>query len=171
MKKVAVFGNAGGGKSTLARRLSELTRLPLYPLDLIEFQVGGGKVPREQYLEAHAEILARDEWIIDGYGGTESAWERFAATLEDDFNTPDALAVLHEWRDHELLRRALGIFGLSSLGNAAEAPTALTELARRRDEARAARDYAEADRLRAEIEAAGWEVRDEAGGHRLVRRP
>ena len=36
------------------------------------------------------------------------AWERFAAALDDDFNTPAALAVLHEWRDHELLRRALG---------------------------------------------------------------
>ena len=32
MKKVAVFGNAGGGKSTLARRVAELTRLPLDPL-------------------------------------------------------------------------------------------------------------------------------------------
>ena len=30
MKRVAVFGNAGGGKSTLARRLAELTRLPLH---------------------------------------------------------------------------------------------------------------------------------------------
>jgi hypothetical protein len=31
--------------------------------------------------------------------------------LDDDFNTPEALAVLHGWRDHELLRRAFGIFG------------------------------------------------------------
>ena len=37
----------------------------------------------------------------------------FASALEDDFNTPAALAVMHQWRDHELLRRALGIFGLS----------------------------------------------------------
>ena len=35
----------------------------------------------------------------------DGAWERFAAALDDDFNTPEALAVLHEWRDHELLRR------------------------------------------------------------------
>ncbi len=44
------------------------------------------------------------------------AWEQFAACLEDDFSTPAALAVLHEWRDHELLMRGLGIFGLASLG-------------------------------------------------------
>jgi adenylate kinase family enzyme len=79
MKKVAVFGNAGGGKSTLARQLAELTRLPLYPLDLIQFEVGGGEVPRAQYLETHADLLRRDAWIIDGFGGVTSAWERFAA--------------------------------------------------------------------------------------------
>jgi adenylate kinase family enzyme len=39
MKRVAVFGNAGGGKSTLAKRLAELTRLPLYPIDMIQFEV------------------------------------------------------------------------------------------------------------------------------------
>ena len=79
MQRVAVFGNAGGGKSTLARRLAELTQLPLYPIDMIQFRVGGGEVPREKYLEAHAEILAKDEWIIDGYGCVASAWQRFSA--------------------------------------------------------------------------------------------
>jgi adenylate kinase family enzyme len=79
MKKVAVFGNAGGGKSTLARRLAELSRLPLYPLDTIQFRQGGGRVPHEEYLKAHAELLTRDEWIIDGFGCVPSAWERFAA--------------------------------------------------------------------------------------------
>jgi adenylate kinase family enzyme len=79
MKKVAVLGNAAGGKSTLARRLAELTRLPVYPLDTIQYMRGGGKVAHEVYLEAHAELLTRDEWIIDGFGCVTSAWERFAA--------------------------------------------------------------------------------------------
>jgi len=79
MQRVAVFGNTGGGKSTLARRLSELARLPLYPLDLIEYRPGGGKVPHEEYLKMHAELLRRDAWIIDGFGCVPSAWERFAA--------------------------------------------------------------------------------------------
>ena len=42
----------------------------------------------------------------------DGAWERFAAALDDDFSTPEALAVMHEWRDHELLARALDVFGL-----------------------------------------------------------
>lgn len=79
MKKIAVFGNTGGGKSTLARRLAELTGLPLYPLDIIQYRPGGGHVPHADYLRAHAEILARAAWIIDGYGCTASSWERFAA--------------------------------------------------------------------------------------------
>ena len=79
MKKVAVFGNAGGGKSTLARGLAEATGLPLYPLDQIEWRAGGEKVPHEEYLKEHEELLARDAWIIDGFGCKASAWRRFAA--------------------------------------------------------------------------------------------
>lgn len=79
MRKVAVFGNAGGGKSTLARRLADATGLPLYALDLIQFRAGGTKVPHEHYLRAHAELLQRNAWIIEGFGCVRSAWERFAA--------------------------------------------------------------------------------------------
>jgi cysteinyl-tRNA synthetase len=97
------------------------------------------------------------------------AWERFSAALEDDFSTPAALAVMHEWRDHALLRRALGIFGLESLAAEDAAPPEIVALAEQRQAARASRDFDEADRLRAEIEDAGWEARDEAEGFRLVR--
>lgn len=79
MRKVAVFGNAGGGKSTLARKLADLTGLPLYPLDLIQYRTGGDAVPHEEYLRTHGELLAREAWIIDGFGCAPSAWERFAS--------------------------------------------------------------------------------------------
>jgi hypothetical protein len=79
MKRVAVFGNAGGGKSTLARRLAELTRLPLYPIDMMQFRAGGDAVPHDEYLKVHADLVRREEWIIDGFGCVSSAWERFSA--------------------------------------------------------------------------------------------
>lgn len=79
MKKVAVFGNAGGGKSTLARHLAGLTGLPLYSLDAIQYRTGGGEVPHEDYLKAHTDLLSHAEWIIDGFGSVASAWERFPA--------------------------------------------------------------------------------------------
>ena len=79
MKRVAVFGNAGGGKSTIARRLAELTGLPLYVVDMMQFKAGGVKVPRHEFLQAHAGLLRREEWIIDGFGSEALSWERFVA--------------------------------------------------------------------------------------------
>lgn len=79
MKRVAIFGNAGGGKSTLARELSAITGLPLYVIDKLQYRVGGSAVPHEEYLQAHSALLKVDQWIIDGFGGKQSAWERFAA--------------------------------------------------------------------------------------------
>jgi adenylate kinase family enzyme len=87
MRKIAVFGNAGAGKSRLARQLAEATGLPLYNLDKLQFRAGrywpdeadGGKIPDGEYLKIHAEIIGRDEWIIDGFGSVALAWPRFAA--------------------------------------------------------------------------------------------
>ena len=95
------------------------------------------------------------------------AWEAFAEVLEDDFNTADALAIMHGWRDHELLRRGLDVFGLASLAEAEDAPAEIRELAEERQRARAAGDFARADELRGSVEAAGWVVRDAAGGFQL----
>src|SRR4051794_3873631 len=93
----------------------------------------------------------RDVFRSPSEPAPEGAWERLAAALDDDFNTPEALAVMHEWRDHDLLRRALAVFGLESLGDAQAAPDEVRALAEQRAAARAAGDWAEADRLRAEI--------------------
>ena len=94
--------------------------------------------------------------------------------LEDDFNTPAALALMHEWARVgalDELRRALDVFGLAGLGALEIAPPAVVELAKARARAREAKDWGEADRLRTEIEATGWVVRDtsEPPHFRLVR--
>jgi cysteinyl-tRNA synthetase len=123
------------------------------------------------------EVLTAAKARADGFrevfrnpSSPGGSWDELVAALDDDFNTPEALAVMHEWRDHDLLRRALELFGLEGLAEEEEAPGELNDLARRRAEARAGGEYDEADRLRQEIEAAGWEVRDVAGdsGYRLV---
>ena len=95
MKRVAVFGNTGGGKSTLAKRLSKVTKLPLHPLDLMQFKPGGGAVPHAQYLQAHAELMRRDEWIIDGFGCLASLGERFAKA--DTLLYVDLPLAIHHW--------------------------------------------------------------------------
>ena len=96
-------------------------------------------------------------------------WAAFETALDDDFNTPEALAILHGWRDHDLLRDALGLFGLASLAEEEQAPEDVVKLAEARQAARAAGDFAEADRLREEIADLGWEVRDVPGGFELYR--
>jgi len=106
MKRVAVFGNAGGGKSTLARRLAELTGLPLHPLDKIQYRAGGVEVPHEEYLKVHADLLNQNEWIIDGFGSVASAWERFSKA--DTLVYIDLPLVTHHWWVTK--RLVLGLF-------------------------------------------------------------
>ena len=140
---------------------------------LVFYMTGHWRKPLEFTDETLAAAAARAERFRDVFRSPsepapEDAWERFAAALDDDFNTPDALAVLHEWRDHELLRRALDVFGLASLAELPEAPAEVVALAEERLRARAERRFEDADRLRGEIEAAGWEVRDSDDGFQLV---
>jgi len=93
-------------------------------------------------------------------------WADFEAALEDDFNTPKALAVLHGFRDHGLLRAAFEIFGLASIADVQQEVSAKAqELAYRRQDARGRGDFAEADALRDQIEALGWIMRDGTGGN------
>ena len=117
--------------------------------------------------EARAASL-REVFRNPSEAAPEGEWERFAAALDDDFNTPEALSIMHSWRDPDLLRRALEIFGLGSLAQSEDAPAEVRELAERRQEARANGDFAEGDRLRSQIDSAGWVVRDVADGFQLV---
>jgi cysteinyl-tRNA synthetase len=116
----------------------------------------------------------RNAFTLDAAPVEEERWEAFAAALEDDFDTPAALAVLHEWandRQLELLRRGLALFGLASLADREEAPEDVRELAEQRAQARRRRDFETSDRLRDELATLGWEMRDEpGGGFTLVRR-
>ena len=95
MKKVAVFGNAGGGKSTLSKRLSQITGLPLHILDKIKYQSGGTEVPPEDYKSLHQQILATDQWIIDGFGCMETLWLRLDKA--DTLVFVDLPLYMHGW--------------------------------------------------------------------------
>ena len=98
-------------------------------------------------------------------------WADFAAVLDDDFNTPEALAILHEWAtavQKDLLLRGLEVFGLDSLAEIPEPPKEIRDLAEKRQEARRAHDFVRADALRSEIESFRWEIRDSDDGYTLV---
>jgi cysteinyl-tRNA synthetase len=105
--------------------------------------------------------------------------DAFFDALADDYNTPRALAAMADWireanrADGPVgdahLREMLGVLGLENLLERDEmAPADVVELAERRAAARAERDFAQADRLRDDLRARGWEVRDGAAGQELI---
>ncbi len=96
-------------------------------------------------------------------------WEAFEAALDDDFNTAQALAVLHEWRASsqlELLQRGLEVFGLGFVPE--PPPEDVQALVAAREAARAAKDFAASDELRDRIAELGWVVQDTPTGSVLV---
>ncbi|HUV85074.1 MAG TPA: DNA topology modulation protein [Methanosarcinales archaeon] len=66
MKKVIIIGSGGAGKSTLARKLSDITGIEIYHLDKLFWQPGWISITREELAGKIKEIVARDSWIIDG---------------------------------------------------------------------------------------------------------
>jgi cysteinyl-tRNA synthetase len=110
---------------------------------------------------------------------------RFRAALADDLDLPTVSVLLQEVfratvpggekrglleRWDEVLQLDLTRPDTAAANGAADAPAELLELAQRRDQARADKDFAAADRLRAEIEGEGWGVEDSPQGSRLRKR-
>ncbi len=107
----------------------------------------------------------------------EIYWQKFKGGLEDDLNSPQALAVLWQMLDDKeivvgdklatLLRfdEILGL-GLGVIVETVQAPIPIEiqELFDKREQARAQKDFARADELRTEIEKAGWQVVDFLSG-------
>jgi cysteinyl-tRNA synthetase len=140
----------------------------------------------EQLTEAAARVERIRNYLRDAPAGEPDPFllerrKTFLDALADDFNTPQAFAVLFEivaeGNRRELsgarpvLEELLRLLGLDSLLADDEAtPAEAEELLAQRQEARAAKDFDRADALRDQLAEMGWEVRDEAGGARLVRR-
>ncbi|WP_119392032.1 adenylate kinase [Taklimakanibacter lacteus] len=72
MKRVAVIGNAGGGKSTLARRLADKLGQPYHEIDALLWAPGWILQSEEVFEAAHQKILAEERWVIDGLGRLDS---------------------------------------------------------------------------------------------------
>ena len=143
----------------------------------------------EEALEDSTRAVARVRDVIrrldDDAPGLDQFLDPFFDALADDFNTPQARAVLFEWVAEAnrrmddgqrlgpgRLREMLYALGLETLLEVEEeAPEELQQLAAERGEARAARDFERADRIRDQLADAGWEIRDTPEGARLVRPP
>ena len=82
MRRVLVIGSCGAGKSTFSRRLHKLTGLPLLHLDRHYWKPGWVESEVDEWKAKVEELIAGDEWIIDGnYGGTMEMRMRRADTV------------------------------------------------------------------------------------------
>jgi adenylate kinase family enzyme len=81
MGKVAIIGNAGGGKSVLSKKLARAKRLPVYAVDKYQWKPGWRPVPETDVRADLDSLLTNDRWIIDGWGPWDCIVRRF---LESD---------------------------------------------------------------------------------------
>jgi len=129
------------------------------------------------------EVASNFEWVGEG----EALYQEVGAVLDDDLNTPlavallfDALAAANSAADAGDATRAqnlanainalFGAMGLTLHSSEDEIDALSADLVTRRDLARNAKDWVEADRLRNELVTLGWIVEDSSAGT-LIRRP
>ncbi|MGK7934375.1 MAG: DNA topology modulation protein [Xenococcaceae cyanobacterium] len=71
MKRIAIIGSCGAGKSTLARSLGQKLALPIIHLDSYYWHANWVETSSNDWDAIHQKLLTGDRWIIDGnYGGT-----------------------------------------------------------------------------------------------------
>jgi adenylate kinase family enzyme len=76
MRRVAVVGVPGAGKSTLARAIGRRCSLPVTHLDAHFFDPGWKPKPDDEWRATYAELVGRDEWVMDGAFAMEAALDR-----------------------------------------------------------------------------------------------
>lgn len=75
MKRVVIIGPGASGKSTLGRRLGEITGLRVIELDTIFWRPDLAVTPRDQWVELQQSLVTQNEWIMDGDLGPYDAIE------------------------------------------------------------------------------------------------
>lgn len=95
MQRVLVMGSSGSGKSTFARRLSDITGIPTVSIDALFWKPGWVESDREEFRSRMAEVAREPRWIMDG-NYTKSAGElrRELADTVIWFDLPRATCML-----------------------------------------------------------------------------
>ena len=95
MMRIAVIGNAGGGKSALCRKLGLALDIPLYPIDQMQWKPGWVTAPQAEIKAQHDRVLSQPQWIIDGWGPWDLIEARFEAA--DTIILVDHPLIVHYW--------------------------------------------------------------------------
>ena len=161
--------------------LSHHYRSPLDFSDKIAEQAKAalGNIYQELYLLSKSEKKQID--LAEENADRDRYEKQFLAALDDDLNSPKALAVMHQLLSIpfvgdrskiELLKRWNKLLGLNmekAFYNAAEERGVAGKLEKYK-QCRANQQFVQSDALRKEIEALGYEVRDTKNSSELVKR-
>ncbi|KUM99371.1 topology modulation protein [Streptomyces yokosukanensis] len=66
MKKVAIVGCGGSGKSYLARELGRILDAPVTHLDAAFYDDAWNALPMEKFAALQRDLVAQPKWVIDG---------------------------------------------------------------------------------------------------------
>ncbi|SPL95728.1 DNA topology modulation protein [[Actinomadura] parvosata subsp. kistnae] len=72
MRRIAVIGCGGSGKTTVGRRLAALLDVPMTHLDAVYYDADWNPLPPEEFAAIQEKLVAEPQWVIDG---------NFASTL------------------------------------------------------------------------------------------
>lgn len=105
--RVLLYGVTGSGKTTAARRLAEVTGLPLVDVDAVCWQPGWVQVPTDEQRLRLTEICAGDRWVLDtAYGvWTDVALSRAELVVALDYPRRVSLSRLVRRTASRIVRR------------------------------------------------------------------
>ncbi len=105
-------------------------------------------------------------------GGLEKFQDKFLSRINDDLDTPGALALLHQTpgRGQLLFSDLVFGLGLAHSPRAPKIPAEIKKLLDRREEARAKKNWSEADKIREEIRKLGFSIEDSHAGPKVKHR-
>ncbi|MDP2290036.1 MAG: cysteine--tRNA ligase, partial [Actinomycetota bacterium] len=161
-----------------------------YRMLLLQSHYRGPVSVGQDNIDSSVKALARFDGLARRFGPVSSdadaaVLDAFRTAMDDDLNTPAAMAIVFDAitqanaaaDDGDLARAQQLVAAVYSIAEAVgltfavgeEVPADAAAKAAALDAARAAKDFAEADALRAELQAAGWTVETTKAGTTLRR--
>lgn len=111
VKKIAVIGCSGSGKTYVSFKLAAKLKLPIYHLDQYAWKPGWEKVDFEELSRVHHDLCQKDSWIIEGI---------YFKLLHERIEAADAIIFLNMPRYiciYNVIKRAIINHGMITPGN------------------------------------------------------